>query len=42
LVRVLCPDCKKAVELDAATTDKIKKFLSALPAKVKKTNYDNY
>ena len=42
LVRVLCADCKKVKEVDAATTEKIKKFLSALPAKVNKTAYDNY
>jgi type II secretory ATPase GspE/PulE/Tfp pilus assembly ATPase PilB-like protein len=42
LVRVLCPDCKKPAEVDAPTADKIKKFLSALPAKVNKTTYDSY
>lgn len=42
LVRVLCPECKKAVEVDAATAERIKKFLGALPAKINKTNYDNY
>jgi type II secretory ATPase GspE/PulE/Tfp pilus assembly ATPase PilB-like protein len=42
LVRVLCPDCKKAAETDAATAENIKKFLAALPAKVNKTTYDNY
>jgi type II secretory ATPase GspE/PulE/Tfp pilus assembly ATPase PilB-like protein len=42
LVRVLCPDCKKSVDIDAATAEKIKKFLAALPAKVDKTKYDNY
>ncbi|HEY5221265.1 MAG TPA: GspE/PulE family protein [Candidatus Paceibacterota bacterium] len=42
LVRVLCPDCKKAADVDAATTEKITKFLAALPAKVDKKIYDGY
>jgi type II secretory ATPase GspE/PulE/Tfp pilus assembly ATPase PilB-like protein len=42
LVRVLCPDCKKAADTDAATAEKIKNFLAKLPAKVDKSPYDNY
>ena len=42
LVRVLCPDCKKAADVDAATAEKITKFLAALPAKVDKKPYDEY
>jgi type II secretory ATPase GspE/PulE/Tfp pilus assembly ATPase PilB-like protein len=42
LVRVLCKECKKPAEKDAATAEKIKKFLADLPAKVDKTKYDNY
>jgi len=42
LVRVLCADCKKAADVDAPTTEKIAKFLAALPAKVDKKLYDGY
>ena len=42
LVRVLCPDCKKAAPADDAMKEKIKKFLAALPAKVDKKKYENY
>jgi type II secretory ATPase GspE/PulE/Tfp pilus assembly ATPase PilB-like protein len=42
LVRVLCKDCKKVADVDAATAEKIKKFLASLPAKVDKTKYDGY
>ncbi len=42
LVRVLCTDCKKEAPADAATTEKIKTFLAALPAKVDKKAYENY
>src|SRR5581483_589438 len=42
LVRVLCRDCKKKAELDAASTEKLKKFLEKLPEKVDKTKYENY
>jgi type IV pilus assembly protein PilB len=39
LVRVLCPDCKKAAAPNDDLRAKIKKFLDALPAKVDKKNY---
>ncbi len=42
LVRVLCSDCKKEAPADAATAEKIKTFLAALPAKVDKKAYENY
>jgi type II secretory ATPase GspE/PulE/Tfp pilus assembly ATPase PilB-like protein len=42
LVRVLCKDCKKIAETDAATAEKIKAFLAKLPAKVDKKPYDGY
>jgi type IV pilus assembly protein PilB len=42
LVRVLCKDCKKAVDTDAAVVEKIKKFLDTLPAKVDKSFYADY
>ena len=42
LVRVLCPECKKVVDVDAPTAEKIKKLLDSLPAKVDKKAYDNY
>jgi type IV pilus assembly protein PilB len=42
LVRVLCKDCKKEAPADAATTEKIIKFLAALPAKVDKKIYEGY
>jgi type IV pilus assembly protein PilB len=42
LVRVLCKDCKKPIDTDAAIAEKIKKFLDGLPAKVDKTIYDHY
>jgi type IV pilus assembly protein PilB len=42
LVRVLCKDCKKVVDVDAPTAEKIKKLLDALPAKVDKKVYDGY
>lgn len=41
LVRVLCPNCKKQVQPDGATKEKIKKFLDRLPAKVNKSKYAN-
>jgi len=42
LVRVLCPDCKKQTDVDAATAENIKKLLDSLPAKVDRKPYDNY
>lgn len=42
LVRVLCKECKKEAPVDAATAEKIKNFLSKLPAKVDRKPYDNY
>jgi type IV pilus assembly protein PilB len=42
LVRVLCVECKKVAETDAATAEKIKKFLEVLPAKVDKKPYEGY
>jgi type II secretory ATPase GspE/PulE/Tfp pilus assembly ATPase PilB-like protein len=42
LVRVLCKDCKKPIDTDAAVGEKIKKFLDALPAKVDRSLYANY
>ncbi len=42
LVRVLCADCKKPTDVDAATTEKIKNFLNKLPAKVDRKPYENY
>jgi len=42
LVRVLCKECKKVADVDAATAEKIKNFLSKLPAKVDKKPYDGY
>jgi type IV pilus assembly protein PilB len=41
LVRVLCPDCKKAVPMNDATKENIAKLLARLPAKVNKENYKN-
>jgi len=42
LVRVLCKDCKKKTEPDAALAAKIKNFLNRLPAKVDKKEYQAY
>jgi type IV pilus assembly protein PilB len=42
LVRILCPDCKKAVSPDEATQAKIKKFLDRLPAKVDRAPYQKF
>lgn len=42
LVRVLCPECKKETSVDAATAEKIKKLLAALPSKVDQSPYANY
>ncbi len=42
LVRVLCKECKKVTDVDAATVGKITKLLAALPAKVDKKIYDGY
>jgi len=42
LVRVLCPHCKQPAAIDAATTEKIKKFLDRMPAKIEKQKYENY
>jgi type IV pilus assembly protein PilB len=42
LVRVLCKDCKKKAKPDAALAAKIKTFLSRLPAKVDKKEYQAY
>jgi type IV pilus assembly protein PilB len=42
LVRVLCAECKKVTDADAATAEKIKKFLEGLPAKVDKKPYEGY
>jgi type II secretory ATPase GspE/PulE/Tfp pilus assembly ATPase PilB-like protein len=41
LVRILCPSCKKQTPIDAATNEKVKKFLNRLPAKVDKSKYKN-
>lgn len=41
LVRVLCPQCKKQTSIDAATTEKIKKFLDRMPVKIDKQKYTN-
>ena len=41
LVRILCPFCKKQAPIDAALSEKIKKFLDRLPAKVDKSKYAN-
>ena len=40
LVRVLCPECKKAVPQDDAFKAKIKTFIEKLPTKVDRANYD--
>lgn len=40
LVRILCPDCKKAVTPDATFAANIKKFLEKLPAKVDRKKYE--
>jgi type II secretory ATPase GspE/PulE/Tfp pilus assembly ATPase PilB-like protein len=40
LVRVLCPDCKKAVPLDAEIKAKMQKFLDRLPARVDRKLYE--
>lgn len=42
LVRVLCPNCKKASPINATTKAKIAGFLKALPAKVDTKKYENY
>jgi len=42
LVRVLCPHCKRAVKTDERMSEKIKKFLTALPARVDKKPYENF
>jgi len=42
LVRVLCTNCKKPIEPDAALAANIKKFLEKIPAKVDKKPYENY
>ena len=42
LVRVLCADCKKPTDVDAATTEKVKNFFNKLPAKVDRKPYENY
>jgi type IV pilus assembly protein PilB len=42
LVRVLCKECKKVVDVDTPTAEKIEKLLAALPATVDKKPYDNY
>jgi len=41
LVRVLCPECKKAVPLDDATAKKIKTLLDHLPDQVDKKPYEH-
>lgn len=41
LVRVLCPECKKAAPMDDATKEKVAKFIERLPKKVNKTVYEN-
>jgi type II secretory ATPase GspE/PulE/Tfp pilus assembly ATPase PilB-like protein len=40
LVRVLCPACKKAASVDAATSEKITALLARLPARVDKAPYE--
>lgn len=40
LVRVLCPKCKTQKELTDAQKEKIKTFISSLPARVNKTPYE--
>jgi len=42
LVRVLCPDRKKAATVDDAAKANIKKLLDRLPAKVDRKPYENY
>ncbi len=42
LVRVLCKECKIKAEVDPALDKKIKNFLSRLPAKVDKKQYQAY
>ncbi len=39
LVRVLCPNCKKAIVLDEATKVKFASFVAKLPGRVDKTKY---
>ncbi len=41
LVRVLCPDCKKAAPPDEEMKTKIQKFLDRLPAQVDRKPYEN-
>jgi type IV pilus assembly protein PilB len=41
LVRVLCPECKKAVPLDDATRGKIKDMFARLPARVDRAPYEH-
>jgi type IV pilus assembly protein PilB len=41
LVRVLCPDCKKEVPIDAATAEKIKGLLARLPERVDRAAYEH-
>jgi type IV pilus assembly protein PilB len=42
LVRVLCKECKKEAAVDDATKEKIKTFLTKLPAHVNRAPYENY
>jgi type II secretory ATPase GspE/PulE/Tfp pilus assembly ATPase PilB-like protein len=42
LVRILCPNCKKPADLDAALRGKIDALVARLPAKVDRTKYANY
>lgn len=42
LVRVLCPECKKAVELSPEEKEVIQTFLTSLPAGVNKKEYENF
>ncbi len=42
LVRVLCPKCKVPAPVTDTQKEKIKKFMEKLPARVNKSDYDNY
>jgi type II secretory ATPase GspE/PulE/Tfp pilus assembly ATPase PilB-like protein len=42
LVRVLCPYCKKPVEVDENMKENIRKFLDRMPEKIQKQKYENY
>lgn len=42
LVRVLCPKCKVPIPITDAQKEKIKMFVEKLPARVNKSDYNNY